>query len=554
MALVSLAVERLGTLKECGVGAEMHVNWLRRLCGGVAMVALAAAVGHARVTKADPVSLDPKSMVHVATVDERNQSYNGVMAVVVGGTFWKPYARLGKASGLDEPANGVPTLHIGKDATLFEARPPVDLSNPRLRKLAAALGPAYVRVSGTWANSVFFQDTDAPAPAAPPKGFESVLTRGEWKGVVDFAHAVNAKIVTSFAISAGVRDASGMWTADQARRFLAYTESVGGHIAAAEFFNEPSYAAMGGAPPGYDAARYARDFSAFRQFARVAAPDMLIVGPGSVGEGITLMPGALLKTEDLLGASPRPVFDIFSYHSYAAASERCAALGKGVVGTTAAAALSDAWLARPDQINRFYEDLRDRFEPNKLVWITETADAACGGNPWAATFLDTFRYLDQLGRLAQRGVQVVFHNTLASSDYGLINQDTLTPRPNYWAALLWRRLMGPVVLDPGPSRPGLHLYAQCLGGHPGGVARLAINTNRSEAESLELKMPGDRYALTAEKLEDARVRLNGHDLTLAANDELPAIEGEPIPAGRIRLAPTSITFLAVADAGNKHCQ
>src|SRR5690349_15212546 len=204
----------------------MRVNWFRRLCGGVPMVALAAAVGHARVTKADPVSLDPRSMVHVATVDERYQSYNVEMAEVVGGTFWKPYARLGKASGRDESASGEskPTstaLRIGQDAALFEARPPVNLSNTRLQKLAAALGPAYVRVSGTWANSVFFQNTDAPAPAAPSQGFESVLTRSEWKGVIDFAHTVNAKIVTSFAISAGARDASGIWTPDQARRVLA---------------------------------------------------------------------------------------------------------------------------------------------------------------------------------------------------------------------------------------------------------------------------------------------------------------------------------------------
>ena len=75
-----------------------------------------------------------------------------------------------------------------------------------------------------------------------------------------------------------------------------------------------------------------------------------------------------------------------------------------------------------------------------LVEKTETADAACGGNPWAATFLDTFRYLDQLGRLAKQGVQVVAHNTLAASDYGLLDEHTFAPRPNYWGALLWRRL------------------------------------------------------------------------------------------------------------------
>jgi heparanase len=106
-----------------------------------------------------------------------------------------------------------------------------------------------------------------------------------------------------------------VWTADQARRFLAYTRSVGGTIAAAEFFNEPSDPAAGGAPPGYDAANYARDFAIFRQFSSAAAPDMRIVGPGSAGEGIRIMRWPLLATADLLAAHPRPVFDIFSYHS-----------------------------------------------------------------------------------------------------------------------------------------------------------------------------------------------------------------------------------------------
>src|SRR4051812_46261418 len=60
-----------------------------------------------------------------------------------------------------------------------------------------------------------------------------------------------------------------------------------------------------------------------------------------------------------------------------------------------------------------------RFEPGKDLCITETADAACGGNPWASTFLDTFRYLIGHASLAQRGVKVIMHNTLAASDYGL---------------------------------------------------------------------------------------------------------------------------------------
>ena len=70
------------------------------------------------------------------------------------------------------------------------------------------------------------------------------------------------------------------------------------------------------------------------------------------------------------------------------------------------------------------------------MWLTKTADSVCRGNPWASTFLDTFRYLDQLGRLARAGVHVVMHNTLAASDYGLLEEGTFRPRPNDWGALL----------------------------------------------------------------------------------------------------------------------
>src|SRR5205085_76541 len=102
----------------------------------------------------------------------------------------------------------------------------------------------------------------------------------------------------------------------QARCFLAYTTSIGGSIAAAEYLNEPTVAEMGGAPKGYDAAAYARDIAVFRPFVKEAAPDMVLLGPGSVGEGIPLF-GALplLTSKDLLTATG-PVFDAFSYHFY----------------------------------------------------------------------------------------------------------------------------------------------------------------------------------------------------------------------------------------------
>ena len=525
----------------------------------VYVLATISVLGDAGCSKASGTvrlgSLAPASMPRLGTVDERFESYNIEMVEVIGGRFWKPYS--GSAASntkAQPPAQQKDFTPAGIDPNLYQYRAPIDLSNPRLVKLAAALGPAYVRVSGTWANSAYFQDSDNPAAANAPSGFSRVLTRKEWKGVVDFSHAVGAEIVTSVATGPGPRDAQGVWTSDQARQLFGYTKSIGGKIAATEFMNEPTYAAMGGAPKGYDAASYGRDVAAFRTFLRMTAPDTLFLGPGSVGEGPIAMPmgSGVLKSEDLLHATG-PLFDVFSYHLYAAASQRCASMGASSQ-TTAAAALSQEWLSRPEKIGEFYADLRDRFEPGKSLWITETADAACGGNPWASTFLDTFRYLVQHASLAQRGVKVIMHNTLASSDYGLLDENTFAPRPNYWAALLWRRLMGATVLDPHTSPiPNVHVYAHCLPNHPGGVTLLVINADRQQVHEITLPSDAERYTLTAKQLQDTSIELNGKTLQLNRDGDVPQFLGQSTRAGHISFAPTSITFLAITNAENRNC-
>jgi hypothetical protein len=221
--------------------------------------------------------------------------------------------------------------------------------------------------------------------------------------------------------------------------------------------------------------------------------------------------------------------------------------------TTQAAALSTEWLTETDKIEIFYAGLRDQYLPGKSLWVTETADAACGGNEWASTFVDSFRYLNQLGTLAQRGVQVVMHNTLDSSDYGLLNEDDYKPRPNFWAAVLWRRLMGTTVLQPGISpSPDLHLYAHCLRGVRGGVALLAINASPL-AQAMDIPKAFQRYTLAAEQLDSRSVQLNGRVLELQTDDTLPSMNGMKSSAGRMELAPRSITFIGVSEAGNEAC-
>ena len=523
----------------------------------LALAAALAAPGGAfgARTMSHPVRLNPAALPQVGEVDAHYQSYNIEMLEVTGGNFWRPY---GAPAGAGAAAADVPA---GMDASLYAYRPPLDLANPRLRLLAGALAPAYVRVSGTWANNVYFADTDAP-PAQPPAGYGGVLTRAQWRGVVDFSHAVGAPIVTSMPTGIGTRDAQGRWLPDQAARWLAFNRAVGGNIVAVEYMNEPTLAAMGGAPKGYGTADFARDFGVFRAFMRAQAPGAKILGPGSVGEttgawgvaqGGYAADMALLPA-DALTAGMRGEADFFSYHHYGAVSQRCRAQGHQ---TTPEQALGEAWLRRTDETLAFYRAVRDRHLPGKPFWNTETGETACGGNPWAGEFIDTFRYLDQLGRLARQDVKVVLHNTLIASDYSLLDENDFTPKPSYWGALLWARLMGTRVLNAGvPIAEGRHVYAHCLKGTPGGVALLAIN-NGAQAVTLDLgsgAREAQLWQLTAPTLRSRSVLLNGQPLALTVDGQIPATPSQPLAAGATPLPAHSISFLALPRAGNAACR
>ena len=147
---------------------------------------------------------------------------------------------------------------------------------------------------------------------------------------------------------------------------------------------------------------------------------------------------------------------------------------------------------------------------------------------------------------------MVAHNTLAASDYGLLDEKTLRPRPNYWAALLWRRLMGTTVLNAGVHY-GTHLYAHCRRGVRGAITLLAINPDRTTAATLRLPVSSERYTLSADDLQSAEVKLNGTALELGPNDDLPRLAAVMSPPGALEIAPATITFLTVADAKNPAC-
>ena len=143
------------------------------------------------------------------------------------------------------------------------------------------------------------------------------------------------------------------------------------------------------------------------------------------------------------------------------------------------------------------------------------------------------------------------HNTLAASEYSLVDQDTHLPKPNYWAALLWAKLMGTEVYEAGNGARGVYVFAHDMKGHQGGMTILVINTNK-QSISINIPTGAEQYTLTSAELQGKSVQLNGNELKLGANDELPAIEGKPTRSDDVTIPAASISFFTVADAGMKN--
>jgi len=459
----------------------------------------------------------------VATVDRRFQSYNIEMVEVTGGEFWRPYdAGPGKV-----------------------VRDPIDLASVRLRNLARALGPAYIRVSGTWANSTYF-DADGTSGGVPPEGFGGVLTTGQWEGVGAFAKAVGGEVVTSFASGAAVRDADGAWVDAQARALLRFSRGHGVPLVAAELFNEPNLNV--GMPAGYDAAAYARDLRAFEALVKEVMPGLMIVGPGAAGDVTPLVIEPAISASDMARAVG-PSFDAFSYHFYPKVSKRCGSTEGPGIG------LTDGYLSRIDASKQYYEKLRDTYAPGAPMWVTETAEAACGGDPWAARYIDVIRYVDTLGRLADGDGDVVFHNTLAASDYGLLDEDGSVPRPDYWAAVLWQRLMGTRVLraEGRGAVADLAVYAHCTPGTgKAGVTYAVVNSSPDEERTVATRSGrAEVYALTGQSLDSRGISLNGKALAASGDGKLPPLRGAK-STGAVTVPPASVAFVVDA-AGAPVC-
>jgi heparanase 1 len=254
--------------------------------------------------------------------------------------------------------------------------------------------------------------------------------------------------------------------------------------------------------------------------------------------------------------------DILSWHYYPQQSRRCP------VATRRARPGQLLTPGELDELARWSKqvaELRERWAPQAALWLGETGSAQCGGEPGLSDrFASGLWWLDELGSAARDGQAVVIRQALVGSDYGLIDQHSFEPRPDYYNSLAWKRWMGSRVLEleVGPGNPALRLYAHCSARQQDRAALLALNVDPRQPAAFQLAGRVDtleRFDFSAPSVDSAELFLNGQRLALVPSAHglgLPEVAGRSVtePAAPILLPAASYSFFELSGPAASACQ
>uniref|UniRef100_A0A8C7U1N1 Heparanase n=1 Tax=Oncorhynchus mykiss TaxID=8022 RepID=A0A8C7U1N1_ONCMY len=213
--------------------------------------------------------------------------------------------------------------------------------------------------------------------------------------------------------------------------------------------------------------------------------------------------------------------------------------------------------------------------PGKKVWLGETSSAYGGGAKGLSdTFVAGFMWLDKLGLGAKLGLDVLIRQVLfGSGTYHLVDEN-LDPLPDYWLSVLYKRLVGPEVLSIeafsilGKTKR-VRVYLHCTNKKStsyksGAVTLFALNLSKGPARiSVPVTISnstGEAFVLQSEQpgeegLYSKSVKLNGEVLKMVDERTLPSLQGTPLPAGEhLRLPGYSFAFYVLSEAQALACR
>ncbi|XP_039615623.1 heparanase [Polypterus senegalus] len=216
----------------------------------------------------------------------------------------------------------------------------------------------------------------------------------------------------------------------------------------------------------------------------------------------------------------------------------------------------------------------EKIVPGKKVWLGETGSAFGGGAPGLSdTYAAGFMWLDKLGLSAKLGIDVVIRQVfVGAGSYHLVDSN-FDPLPDYWLSLLYKKLVGPEVLNvtifthDGDQNRHLRVYMHCTRNNStnfksGDVTLIALNLSK---KTTTIHLPEYFFSkrIDAYQLEPAgegglssrNIQLNGKLLVMVDERTLPELTGSTLPVGSpLQIPGFTFAFYVIRDANVSACK
>jgi len=440
-----------------------------------------------------------------------------------------------------------------------------DLSDPRNIALARTMAPAYLRIGGTSADNVTY-DMSMP-PEDPPyipssRGDDTpdaqiiphaTLNATDWDAVNAFASAAGWEIVFGLNIFDGWEDGDRSWNATRSIALMNYTKTKGYPVVGWEIGNEPNLKHK-----YLDASEVAKAFgSLYEEMSNIyeSTGEGTRESPWLVGPDVTKGQGEFLGS--VLTEMPSPGVDIVTWHHYYVAGAGHDTTACDFMEVDFLNAYCD-FAEESQEVFTNYTTQRNTGRGTQL-WMGETSGAGAstgGSSAVISSFIGVFWYADKLGFAASTGHSVVARQTWLEARGNLHD-----PAPEFWFALLWKRLVGRGVLSVSKTSGSTttRSYAHCSS--DGSVTAIILNlANSSEVVSWNsgvVESPLEEYHLTSwpspGDLWSSALAVNGQLANLTETGDVPEFVPHSNSNDTVTVAGLSVVFVIFPEGSVTNC-
>nr|XP_034193899.1 heparanase-like [Osmia lignaria]XP_034193900.1 heparanase-like [Osmia lignaria] len=450
-------------------------------------------------------------------------------------------------------------LSFGIDTSQLRDMKRLPIVNEKFINLARHLAPAYVRIGGTSADCLFFNQTTTEITS------EQIISAVDDQDISNFTinnihfenlynFAIRSKLRMIFDLNVLIRNPNNSWDSTNAKSIISFAKDK----------NMKLDWQLGNEPNSFHhvfnrtvtAIQLANDYYQLRKLLNEAGYDeSLLVGPEINHVGEPNFRGE--HYAEIFLENDKDSVNYVTWHQYYLNGREARIIDFLNVSTF-------------NYLSQQIESMKKAIQlsgKNISMWLSETSTAYGGGAPGLSDrFVAGFLWLDKLGYSANAGLNVVTRQSLFGGDYAMIGPD-LQPNPDWWLSIVYKQFVSNKVLELATDNfDRVRLYAHCtpekalISKAPAitiygiNIDEIPIRITIQGIPVLHKNAKAFLYALTSDKLQSRDIKMNGKILQLQPNGNLPPFRPIILElAQAITLPPYSMVFIVIHDTKFSAC-